>query len=326
MAWMIFIFSLFTSAKQDPNPWGKISAPIPAESSQIYGSYTAGCLSNAETLPLDGIGYEVVNPYRNRNHAHASLARLIKNLGMWAASHKIGKIVVGDIAQPAGGPLTGAHKSHQVGLDADIRLHVLPPDKKINNRNDFNSTDVVSCQVKKKDNAIKYNFHDSKWPMSSTQLLRKIASEDSVERIFVSAGIKKHLCESFPDHPEWLRKIRPEWGHTSHLHVRLRCPMGMPTCDGQSPVIRDATDPTTVGCAGVDFQSWFKTNNKKIAYDCIPKSPADDMPYWQKVVTSEKFPKECQDLLKAKALPVKETQTTSIDSINGTESTSATTL
>lgn len=294
---MVYFFILMAFAKPDANPWGKISTPISSASSQIYGSYTSGCITNAETLPLEGAGYEVVNPYRNRYHAHPSLTRLIKTLGMWAQSNKLGKVIIGDIAQPAGGPLTGAHKSHQIGLDADIRMHLLTPGKTIANKNNFNSTDVVTCQAQK-NKFLKYKFHADRWPISSTQLLQRLASEDTVERIFVSAGIKKHLCESFPDNPEWLRKVRPEWGHTGHLHVRLRCPMGMPSCDGQSPVFRDPSDKTEVGCDGNDYKAWFQASNLPVNNECVPISPDDPKPYWERVMSSSKFPKECAELVK----------------------------
>lgn len=300
MVFIIALLTIFSVAKEDANPWGKIRRPVSADSSQIHGSYTSGCLTKAEELPLKGIGFTVANPYRNRYYGHPSLVRLIKNLGMWAQSSQLGSIVVGDMAQPAGGPLTGAHKSHQIGLDADIRLHLVEPKKKIKNANQYNSIDVVSCRIGKH-KTIDYKFHADKWPVSSTQLLQKIATDDNVERIFVSAGIKKYLCESFPDHPDWLRKIRPEWGHTGHLHVRLRCPMSMTTCHAQAPIIIDHTDASTVGCSGKDYDSWFQADqHKKIKSDCIPKSEDDPIPYWQKVIASEKFPQECLEITNPK--------------------------
>lgn len=297
MIWMGLLYSLLVFGKGDPNPWAQVQKPIDRDSAQIYGSYTAGCLTNAETLDLTGQGYQVVNPYRNRYHGHPSLVRFLKNLGLWAESQKLGKIVVGDLAQPAGGPLTGAHRSHQIGLDADIRLHLLEPKKTIKNPNDFNSTDVVTCSADKKN--IKYTFRADKWPIGSTQLLKKMATDDAVERVFVSAGIKRYLCESFPEHPEWLKKIRPEWGHTGHLHVRLKCPKGLIHCEGQSPVSNDATDSSKVGCGGNDFKSWFTaSSDKAIRRDCLPKSTPEPIPYWEKVMSSTNFPKECQYLIK----------------------------
>ncbi len=288
--------SLTVAAKADPNPWAQVAKPIDRDSAQIYGSYTSGCLTNAETLELSGMGYQVANPYRNRYHGHPALARFVKNLGIWAHSQKLGKIIVGDVAQPAGGPLTGAHRSHQIGLDADIRLHILPPGKSIKNPNDYNSIDVVTCSTHKK--AVNYKFRPDKWPISSTQLLQKIASDTSVERVFVSAGIKRHLCESFPDHPAWLLKVRPEWGHTGHLHVRMKCPQGLARCEGQPPVAYDSSDSTRVGCAGNDFKSWFQaSDDKHVRADCLPKSPKEPVPYWERVISSAKFPKECQYLI-----------------------------
>jgi penicillin-insensitive murein DD-endopeptidase len=288
------------------NPWGTLPAPIPAEESQIYGSYSAGCIANAEKLPLSGFGYEVVNSYRNRHYAHTSLVQFIHRLSLWSESNKLGKVVVGDLAQPAGGPLAGDHLSHQIGLDADIRLHLLPPEQTIKNRNNFNSTDVTRCALKDKKD-IQYTFFHDKWPLTSTQLLQKAAQDETVERIFVSAAIKKHLCEIFPDKPSWLKKIRPEWGHTSHFHVRLQCPPGMKNCEAQPAITTDASDSTNVGCSGVDYQSWFKNtkNYKKVSASCIPQSDTnpnsfDSIPRWKKVLESSRFPQQCRDLLLSK--------------------------
>lgn len=291
---MLFMSSQATSAEAQ-NPWEKILFSPAQKESQIYGSYTSGCLLNGEQLPQNGDGFVVVNPYRNRYYAHPQLTQLIKKWGLWASEKKLGKIVIGDIAQPAGGPLTGAHRSHQIGLDADIRFHLLPPDKTIKNKNQWDSTDVVRCHKDKNLN-IHYAFKNKKWPVSSTQLLQKIASEMSVERIFVSAGIKRYLCETLTDHPSWLKKIRPEWGHTGHMHVRLKCPEGTTACKTQPSIVNDPTDTTQVGCSGDDYKSWFKSSQEqKIFKTCIPKTEPELIPYWHKVMTSSEFPKECRD-------------------------------
>jgi len=298
------LISFLTSAKTiDHNPWGKITHPTAHSSAQIYGSYTSGCILGGEALPEEGEGYKVVNTYRNRYYAHSSLTSMIKSWGQWSKEKKLGTLVVGDLSQPAGGPLTGAHRSHQIGLDVDLRLHLLTPGQKIKNRNQFSSTDVVQCKTTKAQK-INYQFMPQKWPVSTTQLLQKIASEKNVERLFVSAGIKKYLCAAFPDYPVWLKKIRPEWGHTSHFHVRLRCPEGMDQCQGQPPIPVDVTDTSGVGCSGQDLEYWFKTNkDQKILAGCYPKSQPETQPYWEKVIHSSNFPKECQEVL----LPASET-------------------
>lgn len=310
--WIWIAALLIVHAQPKKNPWETITSPVKADQSIIYGSYSSGCIVNAEELPLAGPGFEVVNPYRHRYYAHTSLIQLISHLGKWAQNTGAGKVVIGDLGQPAGGPLTGAHMSHQIGLDADIRLHLLLPDKAITNRNSFNSTDVTQCRHSGK--KINYTFLAEKWPLSSHQLLQTAALDERVERIFVSAGIKKHLCEAFADHPQWLKKIRPEWGHTSHFHLRLRCPEGMTSCLAQNPIPEDSTDLSGVGCSGNDFNSWFiASKNTHVSSACIPRSTkaekntlGSELPRWENVMNKDTFPKECKELLAAFAAKTKD--------------------
>lgn len=306
------LLALLLTATAQQNPWEKIKYPVPTEEPQVYGSHSAGCFTGGATLPTEGKGFTTVNTYRNRFFAHPTLIALIQKWGEWADQQKLGKLVVGDLSQPAGGPLTGAHRSHQTGLDVDLRLHLLAPDRKIKNRNRFNSIDVVRCRTHKNAN-VNYKFIPQKWPLSSTQLLQRIASEDSVDRIFVSAGIKKYLCDKFPTNPLWLKKIRPEWGHTSHFHVRLQCPQGMSKCHSQPPIPIDPTDTTLVGCKGQDLAKWFQTTPEtQILSGCYPRAKPETKPYWQQVLASEKFPKECSEIHDPKnnGTPIADQQTT----------------
>ena len=42
------------------------------------------------------------------------------------------------------------------------------------------------------------------------------------------------VCASVGDQREWLRKVRPWWGHHDHFHVRLPCPADSPLCEAQA--------------------------------------------------------------------------------------------
>jgi penicillin-insensitive murein endopeptidase len=38
---------------------------------------------------------------------------------------------------------------------------------------------------------------------------------------------------------KWLQKIRPEAGHDTHFHVRLKCPKGAALCQTQTPTVSE---------------------------------------------------------------------------------------
>src|SRR5712671_6404168 len=94
---------------------------------QAIGAYERGCLSGAIALPADGPNWQVMRPSRNRAWGHPVLIAFLERLAQklpgeagWPG------ILVGDIAQPRGGPMLTGHGSHQIGLDADIWLTAMP--------------------------------------------------------------------------------------------------------------------------------------------------------------------------------------------------------
>src|SRR5581483_1042400 len=50
---------------------------------------------------------------------------------------------------------------------------------------------------------------------------------------------------------DWLRKVRPWWGHDDHFHVRLACPADSPECAPQAAL------PPGDGCDALAW--WFDT-------------------------------------------------------------------
>jgi penicillin-insensitive murein endopeptidase len=103
-----------------------------------------------------------------------------------------------------------------------------------------------------------------------------------VQRIFVAPGIKKELCATAGNDRDWLRKIRPYYGHNYHFHVRLACPSGAP-CRSQSP------PPPGDGC-GAQLDWWYTAEPYK------PAPPSNKPPV--QVMLSD-LPASCRDVLLA---------------------------
>ena len=218
--------------------FARFTTPAPGDPMPI-GTYANGCLRGAEALPLDGEGYQVVRPGRNRYWAHPRMIDYIRDLGVRAAASGLNPLLVADIGQPRGGRVSG-HASHQIGLDADIWLRQdlprLPPDR----RDALNSTLVVD--------RARFQIGPAWSPVHAT-LIRLAASDPRVSRIFVHPAIKIALCEGTVGDRSWLGVVRPWFGHDSHIHVRLHCALGDLHCQPQTPV------PPGDGC-DADLYSW----------------------------------------------------------------------
>ncbi len=219
-----------------PNP-----APLGAHS---IGTYIRGCLAGAVALPINGKTWQVMRLSRNRNWGHPDLIRFLERL-----ADKVPKVagwpglLVGDIAQPRGGPMLTGHTSHQIGLDADIWLTPMPAHElSREEREDMSATMAVAADRKDVDPAV--------WTRGHSAVIKAAAQDAAVERIFVNAAIKKALCRDAGTDREWLHKVRPWWGHDYHFHVRMRCPAENPDCHGQPPPGEGE------GC-GADLAWWF---------------------------------------------------------------------
>src|SRR6267378_4328021 len=211
---------------------------------QAIGAYERGCLEGAVMLPADGPNWQVMRPSRNRAWGHPVLIMLLERVAqkLPAVADWPG-LLVGDIAQPRGGPMLTGHGSHQIGLDADIWLTPMPhrglsPAE----RDEMRATDVVAPDGNDVDEAT--------WTPQHRRLLEAFAREPAVARIFVNPAIKRALCrEAGPDR-DWLTKIRAWWGHNYHFHIRLACPYGQTECRNQ------ALPPPGDGC-GKELDWWF---------------------------------------------------------------------
>lgn len=265
-------------AAEVSNPWAAIKSPVLLGAKpEAFGFYSHGCLSGAVELPISGPFWEIVNSSRKRNFAHPEAVAFLERLGSFAFKH--GKLLLGDISQPAGGPTSYGHASHQLGLDIDIRFGfapgVLAPE--VREGYPMNAVAMHFMEVKEEPNGKQFRLVNEllpEWKPLYGELLRESSLYPSVDRIFVSPPVKKAVCSQFRvangrggfTYPGWLRKVRPFHEHNAHFHVRLLCPSDSAGCEPQKPNAPDASDSTQVGCAGSEFAWWFESDPANPGY------------------------------------------------------------
>lgn len=228
--------------------FGKMDAPAPMRPLPI-GSYAKGCLAGGKALAPDGPGWQVIRLSRNRNWGHPDLIDYLEDLASDAPKLGWNGLMVGDMAQPRGGPMTSGHSSHQIGLDADIWLKEMPSRRlSVQERENVSAVSMLkmNSELKGADRGVDY----AKWTDDHARLIRRAAQDRRVARIFVHPGIKQALCKFETGNRAWLRKIRPWWGHHYHFHVRLSCPPGSAGCKNQK------APPPGDGC-GAPLAYWL---------------------------------------------------------------------
>ena len=240
------------------NAWSRFETPSPADA-EVIGGYANGCFTGGKALPKDGPGYQIVRRYRNRYYGHPRLLRYLSDYGERVKSAGLDVVLLGDLSQPHGGPMPYGHSSHQSGLDVDIWFYRPPAARQRplteKERDELRFPSFVDEE--------KETVRRDLWTPEHVQMLRLSVERPEVARVFVSAIIKKELCETAGDDREWLRKIRPWWAHDDHFHVRLTCPPGDEDCVNQAPVA--AGD----GCERVD---WFLRARARARLKAAPKT------------------------------------------------------
>jgi len=246
------------------------------------GYYPRGCLQGGVELPFNGPNWQVMRLSRNRNWGHPELVHFLERFAPLAAKatgwHGI---LVGDMAQPRGGPLPFGHMSHQIGLDVDIWFmpmpgHTLSKDE----RENTSAVNLVADDWK--------HINPKTWSPADISFIRTAAEQPEVERVLVNAAIKQELCRAEgKERWTWMDKVRPWYGHHDHIHVRLKCPADSPNCRKQPEV------PGGDGCAAKDLAYWF---SDKVLHPKItePKTPP-------KPLTLADLPPACKNVIDAPA-------------------------
>ena len=209
------------------------AASLPA---QPLGSYARGCLAGAQQLPETGPHWQAMRLGRNRNWGHPITLDFIRDLAGFAARQPGWRgLYIGDISQPRGGPMASGHASHQMGLDVDIWM--LPPQRLDLSRS---ARENISSQSMRRANGAYVNAH---WGAGHHAIIEAAAKDPRVARIFIFPGAKLQMCKDATGNRDWLRKLRPWWGHHAHFHVRLACPKDAQGCENQP------APPPGDGCA-----------------------------------------------------------------------------
>src|SRR5262245_26772793 len=228
------------------------------------GYYPRGCLAGGVEFPINGPNWQVMRLSRNRNWGHPSLIHFLEKFAPAAAKSTGWKgILVGDLAQPRGGPSPSDHSSHQTGLDVDICFMPMPERELTREERDtISASNLVSEDWK--------HLNPETWTPQHVAFIKTAAQQPGVERVLVNAVIKKELCRLEAKKPHaWMAKVRPWYGHHDHIHVRLRCPTDSPNCRAQQPVSGDD------GCSGTELDHWLsdKVLKRKITTPSKPPKP-----------------------------------------------------
>jgi len=224
--------------------FGKMKSPA-SLSARAIGSYARGCLAGGINLPISGPGWEAMKLWRNRNWGHPQLVKYLERFATEAQTiDGWPGLLIGDLAQPRGGPMITGHKSHQIGLDADIWYRPKPP-KPLSKKERADSWSIKLAESYGK------KVISKNWKAGYVKVLKRAASYPETARIFVHPAVKRALCEGAGSDRAWLRKIRPWWSHNYHFHVRIKCPAGFKGCKDQKP------PPVGDGC-GKQLSHWMK--------------------------------------------------------------------
>ena len=223
-----------------------VIAPGPAPGPvRIVGGPGPGCIAGAERLPDAALGLQTVRASRSSFWGHPEVISALLLLGGRARAAGLPELYVNDLSGPRGGPLMGGHASHQVGLDADVYLDISAP------RPVLSAAARDAIELPSLVRADQRGVEMARWRPGHVTLLRLAAGLPGVDRVLVNAAIKQQLCVEVPDgQREWLRRIRPWYAHSAHMHIHFRCPAGQPDC-GDLPLL-----PVGDGC-DASLQWWF---------------------------------------------------------------------
>ncbi|MDX2257661.1 MAG: penicillin-insensitive murein endopeptidase [Hyphomicrobiaceae bacterium] len=260
---------------------------------RAIGFYSRGCLAGAKALPIDGPAWQAMRLSRNRNWGHPALIALVERLAVEAkeAGDWPG-LLVGDLTQPRGGPMTSGHASHQVGLDADIWLTPMP-DRRLTEREreDLSATSMLASAL---------DVDPKVFTAKTVALIKRAASMPEVDRVGVNPAIKVALCRAAGGDQPWLAKVQSWPGHHFHMHIRMKCPAGSVGCVNQG-------EPTGTSCAAAEIwyantKAWIELpaeEKRKRQAAAKPVKPVPPKP----PLTLAELPEACREVLAAGPSP-----------------------
>ncbi|MCL2899498.1 penicillin-insensitive murein endopeptidase [Brenneria tiliae] len=248
-------------------PWQEMTHPV-AGAAQSIGGFSNGCIIGAQPLPLQSPDYQVMRVDQRRYFGHPDLLAFIHRLSANVKRRTAANVLIGDMGMPVGGRFSSGHASHQSGLDVDIWLQL--PKRRWSEQQLLKPQPIDLVMTNGR------QVNPRVWQPEVTTLVKLAAQDHDVTRIFVNPAIKKQLCAEAGQDRDWLRKVRPWFGHRAHMHVRLRCPADSLEC------LEQDSPPAGDGC-GAELTSWFQ-----------PRQPGRESPV---KTTPPPLPPSCQALL-----------------------------
>ena len=237
-----------------------ITTPVAAQSpttpypgpARIIGSDSAGCIAGAVRLPDTAPGMQTIRVSRSTFWGHPTVIAALQDLARRAQAAGLPDRYMNDISLPRGGPLVGIHASHQRGVDADVWLDVAGPHPvlPIAQRETITPHTLVRPDGRGVDMTI--------WRPEHITLIRLAATEPGIDRVLVNPAIKQQLCTQVTGERSWLRRVRPWYGHATHMHLHFKCPAGQTECIDQPP------PPEGDGC-DASLAWWFEQRDKPAA-------------------------------------------------------------
>ena len=227
---------------------------------RVIGGQSGGCIAGAVRLPDTAPGMQTIRLSVSSYWGHPDTIAALQQLGHDAQAAGLPDVYMGDISNPRGGPLAGGHFSHQMGIDADVWLDVMPPHPVLvpTAREAIEPVSLVRADGKAVDPAL--------WRPEHATLLRLAAALPRIDRILVNPAIQRKLCETVTGDRSWLRLIRPWYGHASHMHIRFRCPADQRSCEQAPP------PPAGESC-DASLQWWFDQLDRPKQPETVPSRP-----------------------------------------------------
>jgi penicillin-insensitive murein endopeptidase len=247
-------------ASAAPPAYTPATTPAPGPLRIIGGAHGMGCIAGAVRLPDTAEGMQTIRLSKSFFWGAPQTIATLELLAREAKAAGLPDLYMNDISHPRGGPTT-EHAGHQIGLEADVWLDVTPPHPwlPLARREGIEPVSLVRADQRGVDPAL--------WKPADLTLIRLAATLPGVNRVLVNPAIKKQLCEEATGDRSWLRKVRPWYGHASHMHLRLDCPPGQPECPAPPPL------PAGDGC-DASLQWWFDRLDHPAPPPAHPAPPA----------------------------------------------------
>jgi len=210
------------------------------EASEAIGYYSSGSLKEAESIKDRGTNIRKLFLQRQRFYGTTQIQDIISDAADFVRQEfpDAEVLQVGDIANKSGGVLA-EHGSHQNGLDVDI-VYLTKNGRLQSQSAPYWEEDFVKKGV------MSANLHIER----NLALFKYLIINKSVERIFVDQAIKVQFCSYARKNnllndfetKETLRRLRVEKLHSTHFHMRIKCPTTDLKCKAQVAV------PAGTGC------------------------------------------------------------------------------